>query len=80
MRILVLLALVLSAAHSCVAESVVTNAVSGVVSAVVATNVPTPKVSRHQCEAVTKSGNRCKRNSLPGGKLCRQHQRISDRK
>ena len=80
MRILGLLVLVLFAAHPCVAVPTVTNSVSSAVSATVATNAPSEKVSRKQCEAVTKSGNRCKRNSVPGGKLCRQHQRISDRK
>ena len=38
------------------------------------------KLPRRQCEAITKSANRCKRNAVPGGKLCRQHQRISGRK
>ena len=36
------------------------------------------KVARQQCEAVTKSGNRCKRNAVVSGKLCRQHQKIAD--
>lgn len=35
---------------------------------------------RVQCEALTKSGTQCKRKALPGGKLCRQHQKIADKK
>ena len=79
MRANVLIVLVFSAAFSCLAGSAVTNAVSGVASVASATNAPVAKLLRQQCEAVTKSGNRCKRNSIPGGKLCRQHQRINDR-
>lgn len=33
-----------------------------------------------QCEALTKSGTQCKRKALPGGKLCRQHQKIAEKK
>ena len=73
MRILVLLVLVLSATRPCVAAPAVTNSISSAVSVTAAT-----KVSRQQCEAVTKSGNRCKRNAVVGGKLCRQHQKIAD--
>ena len=80
MRICVLFVFVLSAALSCVAVPTVTNSVSSAVFVTVGTNAPAGKVSRRQCEAVTKSGNRCKRNSIPGGKLCLQHKRISDRK
>ena len=80
MRVLVLFVLAFSAAASCVAAPTVTNTVSSVVAITATTNTLAAKVSRQQCEAVTKSGNRCKRNSVPGGKLCRQHQRISDRK
>ena len=80
MRILVLFVLVLSAALPCVAVPTATNSVSSAVSVTVATNPPAGKVSRQQCEAITKSGNRCKRNAVSGGKLCRQHQRINDRK
>lgn len=80
MRILVLFVLVFSAALPCAAAPTVTNSVSSVVSVTLATNAPAGKVSRQQCEAVTKSGNRCKRNAVSGGKLCRQHQKISDRK
>lgn len=36
--------------------------------------------ARVQCEAVTKSGTQCKRKALSGGKLCRQHQKIADKK
>ena len=80
MRILVLFVLAFSVALSCAAAPTVTNSVSSAVSVTVATNAPAGKVSRQQCEAVTKSGNRCKRNAISGGKLCRQHQRISNRK
>ena len=75
-RVILSIAVVLSATLPCLAESPTTNAVSGVVSVTSTTNAPMTKVSRHQCEAVTKSGNRCKRNSVPGGKLCRQHLKI----
>lgn len=79
MRILVLLVLVLSATRLCVAAPAVTNSISSaVLSVTAATNAPATKVSRQQCEAVTKSGNRCKRNAVVGGKLCRQHQKIAD--
>ena len=36
--------------------------------------------ARTQCEARTKSGTRCKRNALPGEKLCRQHKKIEERR
>ena len=85
MRVLVLIVLALSAVR-CVAAPTVTNSVSGAVSVTVATNALAAKSSsakaaegklpRQQCEAITKSGNRCKRNSIPSGKFCRQHQRI----
>ena len=59
----------------CGAAPVLTNAVPD--SAIIATtNVPAAKLIRTQCEALTKSGNRCKRNAVPGEKLCRQHQKI----
>ena len=87
MRILVLFVLALSAARTCVAEPTVTNSVSSVVSVAVATNAPAEKsfiannaaegkLLRQQCEAVTKSGNRCKRYAVPGERLCRQHRKI----
>ena len=89
MRVLVLIVLALSAVR-CVAAPAVTNSVSGVVSVTVATKAPAAKSSiakaaegklpRQQCEAITKSGNRCRRNAVAGGKHCRQHQRINDRK
>ena len=89
MRVLVLIVLVLSAVR-CVAAPTVTNSASGIVSVTVATNAPAAKFSiakaaegkspHQQCEAITKSGSRCKRNAVSGGKLCRQHQRIGDRK
>ena len=56
----------------------ITISISSAVSVTAATNAPATKVSRQQCEAVTKSGNRCKRNAVVGGKLCRQHQKIAD--
>ena len=81
---------ILFAALSCFAESVATNTVSSVVSVAAATNAPAAKstfakatadkLPRQQCEAVTKSGNRCKRNAAPGEKLCRQHLKIANRK
>ena len=80
MRALVLFVLAFSAAASCVAASTVTNSVSSVVAITATTNALAAKVSRQQCEAITKSGNRCKRNAVSGSKLSRQHQRISDRK
>ena len=80
MRRVGLFVFALSAAFPCVAAPAVTNTVPSVVSATAATNVPAEKVSRQQCEAITKSGSRCKRNAVPGGKLCRQHQKIGDRK
>lgn len=67
---------ILFAALSCPADAAATNAATGVVAVAVATNVPAAKVPRQQCEAVTKSGNRCKRNAVPGARLCRQHQKI----
>ena len=79
-RVGVSIVLAMSATLLCLAGSAATNTVSSVVSLTAATNAPAAKVPRQQCEAVTKSGNRCKRNSLLGGKLCRQHQRIHTRK
>ena len=77
---------ILFAALSCLAESAATNATPIVVSVASATNTPAAKstftkatedkLPRQQCEAVTKSGNRCKHNAAPGEKLCRQHQKI----
>lgn len=85
MRGLVLIVLALSAVR-CVAAPAVTNSVASVVSVAVATNafaakssianVTEGKLPRQQCEAVTKSGNRCKRYAVPGERLCRQHRKI----
>ena len=85
MRGLVLIVLALSAVR-CVAAPTVANSVSGVVSVTVATNAPAAKSSivkaaegkspRQRCEAITKSGNRCKRNAVSGERLCRQHRKI----
>ena len=79
-RTILSIAVILFAALSCLAESAATNAALNVVSVAAATNVPALKLSRQQCEAVTKSGNRCKRNAAPGEKLCRQHLKIANRK
>lgn len=76
MRTLALLGLVSSVVLSCIAESTVTNIVSRGTSAVTTTNKTATSVSRLQCEAVTKSGNRCKRNAVLCEKLCRQHKKI----
>lgn len=76
MRALVLFVLAFSAAASCVAASTVTNSVSSVVAITATTNALAAKVSRQQCEAITKSGNRCKRKAVSGSKLCRQHLKI----
>ncbi len=37
------------------------------------------KERRPQCEAITKSGNRCSRRAAPGEKLCRQHLKARNR-
>ena len=37
------------------------------------TNAPTAKLTRQQCEAITKSGAQCKRNAAAGEKMCWQH-------
>ena len=79
-RAILSIVVVLFAALLCLAEPVATNALFGTVSVPVATNAPAVKVSRQQCEAVIKSGNRCKRNAVPGEKLCRQHLKIVNRK
>lgn len=80
MRKFALLVIVLTAALLCSAEPTPTNTVRGVSSVVATTNAPAAKLPRQQCEAVTKSGNRCKRNAAPGVKLCRQHQKIAAKK
>ena len=79
-RAILSIVVMLSTALSCLADSAATNSAPIVVSVAAATNVPVVKVSRQQCEAVTKSGNRCKRNAVPGEKLCRQHLKIANRK
>ena len=79
-RAILSIVVILFAALSCLAESAATNAALNVVSVAAATNVPALKLSRQQCEAVTKSGNRCKRNAALGEKLCRQHLKIANRK
>ena len=75
-RAILSIVVILFAALSCLAEPAATNVAPNVVSVVAATNTHALKVSRQQCKAVTKSGNRCKRNAAPGEKLCRQHQKI----
>ena len=57
-------------ALSCPAAEASTNVVTNVVTS----------AARTQCEARTKSGTRCKRNALPGEKLCRQHKKIEERR
>ena len=79
-RAILSIVVILSAALSCLADSAATNVALNVVSVVAATNTPALKVSRQQCEAVTKSGNRCKRNAVSGEKLCHQHLKIAKRK
>ena len=79
-RTILSIIVMIAAALLCLAESAATNAASSVVSVTVATNAPAAKVARQQCEAITKSGNRCKRNAIPGEKLCRQHLKIAKRK
>ena len=77
MRKFVLFVLVLSAAPTDFADSSATNATVGAAAVVATTNAPAAMLPRQQCEAVTKSGNRCKRNAVPGARLCRQHQKIA---
>ena len=79
-RTILSIIVMITAAPLCLAESAATNAANSVVSVIVATNAPAVKVSRQQCEAITKSGNRCKRNAILGEKLCRQHLKIAKRK
>ena len=79
MRRFVLLIFVLRVALPGVAASVSTNIAVSVASVASPTNVPVANSIRRQCEAGTKSGNRCKRNAVPGATLCRQHQKISSR-
>ena len=75
-RAVLSIVVILSAALSCLAKSGVTNIISSVTSVASTTNTPALKLPRQQCEAVTKSGNRCKRNAAPGETLCRQHLKI----
>ena len=70
---------ILIAVLSCLAGFASTNAVPGVVSFASTTNTPATKLPRRQCEAITKSGSRCKRNAVSGEKLCRQHLKIANR-
>ena len=79
-RAVLSIVVILSAALSSLADSAATNVAPIVVSVVAATNVSAAKLPRQQCEAVTRSGNRCKRNAAPGGKLCRQHLKIANRR
>ena len=79
-RAILSIVVILFAALSCLAETAATTAVSNVISVAAATNTPAAKLPRQQCEAVTRSGNRCKRNAAPGEKLCLQHLKIANRK
>ena len=65
---------------SCFAASASTNLLLSTESFASMTNASTAKQVRQQCEAITKSGTRCKRKAVAGEKLCRQHQRIATRK
>ena len=65
-RNVVLFALFLGMAFSLAAAEASTNVVRQVAS----------PAARTQCEALTKSGTRCKRTALPGEKFCRQHKKI----
>ena len=56
------------------AEPVMTDTTTNAVVQVAMTN------EVHQCEAITLSGNRCKRRAIPGGKCCRQHEKIIEKK
>ena len=80
MKRIVLLVLASCAALAPCASDASTNAADCAASASSAADAPAEKPAPAQCEAVTKSGARCKRNALPGGKLCRQHQKIADSK
>ena len=72
------LACLIVAATAALSRPVAAASTNAVAEAVSATNAPSARTCRRQCEAVTKSGNRCKRNAAPGAGLCRQHQRIAD--
>jgi hypothetical protein len=39
------------------------------------TKSPGKTAGRHQCEAITKKGTRCKRMAEPGSRFCWQHQK-----
>ena len=57
----------------------VSQPVSNTMVKVVARMKSDEKERRPQCEAITKSGNRCSRRAAPGEKLCRQHLKARNR-
>ena len=77
-RVILSISVTLAAALLCIAESATTNSIFSAVSVTSTINTPAAKLPRQQCEAITKSGNRCKRNAIPGEKLCRQHLKIAN--
>ena len=78
MKIVVGLAAVISLCVCCAVDDTVcvTNVCAKTAACISVTNAQTELQLRQRCEAFTKSGNRCKRNAAPGGKLCRQHGKI----
>lgn len=80
MKIIIAAVAVFSLCVCCVSEIAAssTNSCVKVVQTVIVTNTPLQTVSHSQCEAITKSGNRCKRKAVPGGNLCRQHKKIAE--
>ena len=63
---------------SCLADEAAGSLTNGVVkvgASCSVSNSPVLKLPRQQCEAMTKSGTRCKRNAVPGERLCRQHKK-----
>ena len=78
MKIVVGLAAVISLCVCCAVDDTVcvTNVCAKTAACISVTDAQTKKKLRQRCEAFTKSGNRCKRNAAPGGKLCRQHGKI----
>lgn len=80
MRRFVFLSFAFIAAFVCHAASVSTNAIPAVASNLSAIRTAAAKSPCRQCEAITRSGNRCKRNAMLGATRCRQHQKILDRR
>ena len=75
---IMLMALTIGAVYAADISPASTNVSSIVTTAT--TNASAVKLAHQQCEAVTKSGTRCKRNAAPGEKLCRQHKKIAAKK